>query len=104
MSLSALIALYVCLGALGIWLTVRDWLATRISDQALIAAQRGALAMGVAFVGASAYVAARNVTTLVVEPQSTELRILRSQVAALPQAPSASASCRPAGTRDSPDA
>jgi hypothetical protein len=83
-SISSLIAFYACLGALGIWLTVRDWLRPRVSDRALITAERLTLAMSVAFVAASAFFAARNVTTLFVEPQSTELRMIRSQVAALP--------------------
>jgi len=83
-SLSSLLALYFCLGALGIWFRARDWLQQRVSDRALVATERLALAVSVAFVAAGALVAARNVTTLVVEPQMTELRMLRSQVAALP--------------------
>jgi hypothetical protein len=83
-SLVSLIALYVCLGALGIWLTVRDSLQPRISEQALRATGRLALAMSVAFVGAGAFIASKNVTTLVVEPQMTELRMIRSQVATFP--------------------
>jgi hypothetical protein len=83
-SLSSLIALYFCLGALGIWLTVRDWLQVRVSDRALTAAERLGLAVSVVFVATGAFIAAKNVTTLVVEPQSTELRVLRSQVADLP--------------------
>lgn len=83
-SISSLIALYVCLGAIGIWLNVRDWLRRRVSDHALVAAERLALATSVAFVATSAFLAAKNVTTLFVEPQSTELRIVRGQVAALP--------------------
>jgi uncharacterized membrane protein len=84
-SISSLIALYACLGALGIWLTFRDWLRPRVSSQALKAAERIAVAICVMFVGTSAFFAAKNVTTLIVEPQSTELRMLRSQVAALPE-------------------
>ncbi len=83
-SLSSLMALYACLGALGIWLAVRDWLKPRVSHEALLASSRLALAVSVVFVAASAFLAAKNVTTLVVEPQSTELRMIRSQVAALP--------------------
>ena len=83
-SISSLIALYTCLGALGMWLTLRDWLLPRVSGNALKAAERAALAISVAFVSASAFLAAKNVTTLIVEPQMTELRMLRSQVAALP--------------------
>src|SRR6185503_11435347 len=42
------------------------------------------VALSVAFVGTSVFVAAQNVTNLIVEPQMTELRMVRSQVAALP--------------------
>jgi hypothetical protein len=77
-------ALYACLGVLGIWLAVRDWLEPRVSREALLASSRLALVVSVVFVATSAFLAAKNVTTLVVEPQSTELRIIRSQVAALP--------------------
>jgi hypothetical protein len=83
-ALSSLLALYLCLGALGIWLTARDWLQGRAGDRTLVGAERLALAVAVALVGTGAFVAARNVTTLVVEPQNTELRVLRSHVAALP--------------------
>jgi hypothetical protein len=83
-SLSSLIALYVSLGALGIWLTLRDWLRPRVGGQALRAVDGAALAFSVAFVGLSVFFAAKNVRTLIVDPQRTELRALRSQVAALP--------------------
>jgi hypothetical protein len=83
-SLSSLMALYISLGALGLWLVGRRWLRHRVSTRALVAVQGVALACAFAFVGIAAYVAARNVTTLVVEPQNTELRMLRRQVAALP--------------------
>jgi hypothetical protein len=83
-SLSALIALYVSLGALGIWLTIRDWLQPRVTRQTLVAAERASVAVAVAFVATSAYMAAKNVTTLFVEPQSTELRMIRSQLASFP--------------------
>jgi hypothetical protein len=83
-SLSALIALYFCLGVCGILLTVRDWLKPRVSRWTLTAAGRVALAMSVAFVAASAFLASKNVTMLFVEPQRAELQLLRSQVAALP--------------------
>lgn len=83
-AISALVALYACLGAVGIWLTVREWLRPRVSNRALIAAERLALTISVTLVAASAFLAARNVTTLIVEPQIMELRMIRSQVAALP--------------------
>jgi hypothetical protein len=84
LSISSLIALYACLGAFGIWLTLRDWLKPRVSGHTLRAAERVALAMSVAFVATSAFFASKNVTTLFVEPQITELRMVRSQVAAFP--------------------
>jgi hypothetical protein len=83
-ALSSLIALYACLGVLGIWLTLRGWLQPRLSGRALIVAGRLALAGAAAFVGASAFFAAKNMTTLIAEPQMTELRLLRNQISALP--------------------
>jgi Glucosyl transferase GtrII len=83
-SITSLIALYFCLGALGVWVTLRDWLRPRVSGQTLIAAKGLAAATAVAFVASSAFIAGRNVTTLFVVPQTTELRMIRSQVAALP--------------------
>jgi hypothetical protein len=84
-ALSSLVALYVCLGALGIGLTVRDWARPRLAQESLLIAGRAALAVAIGFVGISVYVCAKNVTTLFVEPQSTELKMIRSQVAALPE-------------------
>jgi uncharacterized membrane protein len=83
-ALSSLLVLYAGLGALGIWVRVREWLRSRISVRDLVAAERVALGAATAVVATSAVVASHNVTTLVVEPQSTELRMIRSQVAALP--------------------
>jgi hypothetical protein len=83
-SITSLIVLYLCLGALGIWLTFRDWLRSRVSAQALIATEQLAVVTSVALVAASAFIASKHVTTLFVVPQSTELRMIRSQVAALP--------------------
>jgi hypothetical protein len=79
-ALTSLVALYFSLGALGLWVVLRD----RLSGTALPRADRLALAAGVVFVAVSGAVAARNVLRLMVEPQSTELRILRSKVAAVP--------------------
>jgi hypothetical protein len=76
-SLTSLIAVYFCLGALGIWLSVRDRLRRP-------AAERLALVAATTFVATSAFFAAKNVTTLFAEPQNMELRLIRSQVAALP--------------------
>jgi hypothetical protein len=83
-ALSSLVALYFCLGAVGVWLAARDRLELRLNYKTLIAADRVTFAAAAAFVAASAYAAATNITTLGVEPQSTELRIIRSQVAAIP--------------------
>ena len=87
-SISALIALYACLGAVGVWLTIRDWLEPRASPRTLTVAERLALVVSTAFVATGVFVAARNVTTLFVVPQTTELRMIRSQVAALRSEPS----------------
>jgi hypothetical protein len=86
-SLTSLLALYACLGAMGIVVMVRDWLRTRVAHGTLVSFDRLAVAAGVAIVGLSAFVAASNVINLFAEPQLTELRMLRSQVAALPPDP-----------------
>ena len=86
-ALSALLGLYFCLGAIGIWLTLRDVLRDRISLAALGQARIVAVALLGAFVAAGVFFAAKNTTTLVVEPQMTELRMLRSQIAGLPPGP-----------------
>jgi hypothetical protein len=83
-ALSSLIALYFCLGVVGLWLTFRDWLRHRVGGRTLWAAEWAVLAFCVVFVGGSAFSAARNVSNVVAEPAMTELRMLRSQVAALP--------------------
>jgi hypothetical protein len=83
-ALSALIALYASLGAIALWILLRDWLRDGVSEGALRATQRVAFAAAVVVVAASAYLAADNVTSLVVDPQAIELRMLRSQVAAIP--------------------
>jgi len=83
-ALSSLIALYACLGALGIWLTFRDWLRPLVSDHVLVTSERLAVGASVAFVAASAFIGAKNVSALFVEPQITELRMIRSQIAAFP--------------------
>jgi hypothetical protein len=83
-SLTSLLALYFCLGAVGVWLTVRDRLRSRKDLQVLRATEPLALATLAAFVSVSVFLAAKNVTTLLVEPQITELRMIRTQVAAIP--------------------
>jgi hypothetical protein len=84
LAISSLVALYACAGAVGIWLTLRHWLEPRITGKALRAVTRLAVVAAVTVMAASAVLAARNVLTLFVRPQRTELRLLRSQVAALP--------------------
>ena len=84
-AMTSLIALlYVCLGAVGLWVTLRDWLRPRVSGRSLAGCGYGAVALACAGVAVSVVVAASNVMTYFVEPQSTELRLLRSQVAATP--------------------
>jgi hypothetical protein len=83
-ALTSLITLYFCLGALGIWLLIRHWLKPRLTGRDLASLEHTALGVAAALVGAAAFVAARNVTTLIVDPQNTELRLIRSDVAALP--------------------
>jgi hypothetical protein len=80
-----LLALYACLGAIGIWLTLRGWFQARVGGRVLRAAEHTAVGILVAVVGVSAFFAVKNVTTLIVEPQMTELRVLRSHVAQLHQ-------------------
>jgi hypothetical protein len=86
-ALSGLLALYLCLGAVGIWLALRDLLRAHAGARAQMVARNVALGGLVAFVAAGVFLAAKNTTTLIVEPQMTELRMLRSQVAALPDNP-----------------
>jgi hypothetical protein len=83
-SLSALIALYFSLGALAIWATLKERLEPRFSRRSLVAGERAALALAVAFVATCVVIAGKNVTTLIAQPQMKELRLLRTQVAALP--------------------
>jgi hypothetical protein len=83
-SLSALIVVYLCFGALGIWAVVRNWLQLCLTQHTMRALEHFLFALSIGFVGACVLVAARNVATFFVEPQSTELQMIRSQVAALP--------------------
>lgn len=84
LAITSLVVLYACAGAIGIWLTLQDWLQPRISGRALRTVTRLALVASVVAVAASTAIAARNVLTLFVVPQTAELRLLRNQVAALP--------------------
>jgi hypothetical protein len=83
-AMTALIALYFALGAYGLWMAIRDWLRPRVSAREVAGLGVVAMAGAVTFVGISAFSANRNVTTLFVVPQSTELRLVRSQLAAVP--------------------
>jgi hypothetical protein len=83
-TIGSLIALYVAFGAVGLWLVARDWLRRRLDTGALRRTDGVALAAFVAFVALSVGGAAWNVTTLMVAPQISELRLLRNQVTALP--------------------
>jgi hypothetical protein len=86
-SLAALIALYAGLGALALWIALRDSLRPHLTATALKAAERIALGAATAVVAVSVVSAAKNVTTLIVQPQMTELRLFRAHVAALPDQP-----------------
>ncbi len=79
-AITSLIALYFCLGAVGLWLTVRP----RLQGSSLVMGSRIAMGASVAVVVVSVALAARNVTMFWVLPQTTELRLVRSQVATLP--------------------
>ena len=57
-----------------------------MSRRSLLVSERVATVLAVAFVATGAVVASRNVDTLIAEPQLRELRLLRGQVAALPEA------------------
>jgi hypothetical protein len=83
-AMTALIALYFALGAYGFWLVIRDWLGGRLSARELAGLEFLAPAAAITFVAISAFSANRNVTTLFVLPQSTELGLVRSQLAAVP--------------------
>jgi hypothetical protein len=83
-SLAALIGLYACLGALGLWLTARRWLESRNQMRATPILQRSAPAIAFIVVAACAASAARNVQTYMVHPQQVELGMLRHEVATLP--------------------
>ena len=83
-ALSAIVALYFGLGALALWVTLREWLEGRVGNRAVTVSQGVATALAAAFVATSLVLANRNVDDLIAEPQRNELRVLRSQVAALP--------------------
>jgi hypothetical protein len=83
--IEALLALYFCLGVLGIWLAFRDWLEPRVSHGVVLASERLAFTAAFLFVATSVVAGANNVISLFVLPHITEQRMLRSQVAALPE-------------------
>ncbi len=84
-SLSALIALYFGLGTVALWVMLREWLASRISGGALLVSERVAAGLAIAFVATCIVTANRNMDTLIVEPKLRELRLVRGQVAVLPE-------------------
>jgi hypothetical protein len=84
-ALSSLIALYFCLGAMGFWVVGRDWLSSRLDVRKMIALERIGLGAAVIVAATGAVLALHNVRTLVAQPQKEELRLLRGQVARLPE-------------------
>jgi hypothetical protein len=83
-ALTGLLALYAALGAIGIWLEVRRLLRPRLHRTRLVLVERAAFVLAAGVVAVSAVYACNNVLRLFADPQMTELRLLRSQVAALP--------------------
>jgi hypothetical protein len=81
---ASLVALYLGLGVLGLWVVVTDALRPRVERRHLRTARAVALGLAFVFVGAAAVVASTNVSSLIVEPQMTELRLLKRQVNDLP--------------------
>jgi hypothetical protein len=67
-----------------LWLAIREWVRPLQSGREAALLNVLVIAGAVAFVGISAFSANRNVTTLIVVPQSTELRLVRAQLARLP--------------------
>jgi hypothetical protein len=83
-SLTSLIVLYVCLGAIGLYVSTEEWLAPRVRRWGGAAAAQVAFGAAGVFVASCVFFAARNVTLLIAIPQNTELRMLRSQVSQVP--------------------
>ncbi|MBX7111141.1 MAG: hypothetical protein K1X87_04750 [Dehalococcoidia bacterium] len=83
-ALSALLALYLGIGAVGLWTVASRSLETRLNDGERRLARVVAWAAGGGLVVASCLFAASNVTNLVATPQMTELRLYRAQVRAIP--------------------
>jgi hypothetical protein len=83
-ALSALITLYVCFGAVGLWVTLRESVRDRISVRASNVTQRIGLALAGLVVFGGVVSAMRNVTDFFAESQMTELRLVKGQVAAVP--------------------
>jgi hypothetical protein len=77
-------ALFAATGAAGIWVVARDGLRPRLRRTQLRLVGYGAAAGAAAFAAVAAFAAATNVTTLIAEPQMTELRLLREQVSKIP--------------------
>ena len=83
-ALSSLLALYASLGVIGLWLATRESLRGRLTRTRLRTAERAVLVGATAVVAVSALAATRNVLALFVEPELTELRMIRAQVATFP--------------------
>ncbi len=83
-AMTSLVALYAALGIVAISVVARESLKDRLGGRALARTGRLGFAVSVALVAVIAYHASRNVTTLVAEPQYTELKLVRAHVAELP--------------------
>lgn len=84
-AIASLMALYVGLGAFGIWSFVRGRLQRRLDRMTVVTADGAALVGATAFVVAGVVLAASNVHTYFVQPQKTELALVRREVARLPR-------------------
>ena len=83
-ALASLVALYVGLGLLGLWLAATDFLRHPGRRPVLIQLQRIATTTALVLACISMAVAGRTTDRLIVTPQVDELRLLRTQVEALP--------------------
>lgn len=83
-ALSALIALYLALGATSIWIALTPLLSGGLQPSAVLWVKRLGLAGAVAFVAVAGVATSRNLRHMIVDPQTAEYRAIRNQVAALP--------------------
>jgi hypothetical protein len=84
-ALSSLLALYASLGVIGLWLAAGQLLRQRLTEARLRTAELAALVGGTAAVAACALIASAHVLVLFANPQLAELRMIRAQVATLPE-------------------